>query len=322
MKPAVKTSLMLALLLDALLDEPPNRWHPVAWMGGLLGWAERAAPQVDPLPGLAYGAGLVLAGNCLVIRLVNKVEGILSHLPVPLALVLQAGLLKLTLAPRGLNQAAAQAESALANDDLPRARRLVSWHLVSRDTSTLTASGVAAATIESVAENLSDGVVAPMFYYWLGGLPLAFAYRFTNTADSILGYHDARHEWLGKVAARLDDVANWLPARLSAALIGMAAWLGGENGTGAWQIVQRDARLTQSPNAGYPMSAMAGALGVQLEKVRHYRLGEGLRAPDAADIRTARRLLSLATLLGVALFCLLPGMRGSRASQGKGSQAR
>jgi len=160
----------------------------------------------------------------------------------------------------------------------------VSWRLVSRDTATLSATQVSAATIESVAENLSDSVVAPLLYYAVGGLPAAFGYRFANTADAMVGYRDEVYEWLGKAPARLDDLFNLVPARLAAALIVAAAPLTGESAGRAWRIWRRDAGKTASPNAGHPMSAMAGALDVELEKVGHYRLG-------AAGVRR-RRLTS------------------------------
>jgi adenosylcobinamide-phosphate synthase len=311
-----RRTLALALLLDAALDDPPNRWHPVAWMGSLILWAERNAPRGEPHLELLYGAGLALGGSRLVAQLANALQKLLDSLPASLDWLLSALALKTVFTRRGLASAAQRVEGVLETGDLPEARRLLSWHLVSRDTSQLSSSQVAAATIESVAENLSDGVVAPLFYYLLGGLPLAFAYRFINTADSILGYHDPRHEWLGKISARLDDLANWLPARISAGLITLAAALGGEDGLRAWATTRRDARLTQSPNAGYPMSAMAGALGLELEKSGHYRLGAGGRQAAAADIHRATRLLSLATLLGAALLFILPSRRRKRDRRG------
>jgi adenosylcobinamide-phosphate synthase len=129
-------------------------------------------------------------------------------------------------------------------------------------------------------------------------------YRFANTADSMLGYHDSEREWLGKVPARLDDVLNFIPARLTGLFMILSAFLLGANGGQAWRIVARDAHQTASPNAGIPMSAMAGALGVELEKIGHYTLGKGLGAPTAADIARARRLLYFTVTLAAVLFTL------------------
>lgn len=305
MKASQKRAMALALLFDILFGDPPNRFHLVAWMGSLIGWVDRRATSQRPMGDLVAGAGLVFGGGALIIVVARAMERFFSRLSSNLVWLLEAACLKMTFSLRGLRRTAAEVEKSLKAGNLPQARQLVSWHLVSRDTSKLDACGVAAATIESVAENASDGVIAPLFYYLVGGLPFAFAYRFINTADSLLGYHDLKHEWLGKIPARVDDLVNWLPARLTAGLFVLAALLCGENGVGAWQMLKRDASQTQSPNAGYPMSAMAGALGVELEKIGHYRLGAGFPKPVVTDIRRSTRLLSATALLGFFLFPLL-----------------
>jgi adenosylcobinamide-phosphate synthase len=184
---------------------------------------------------------------------------------------------------------------------------LLGWHLVSRDTVGLDEARVAAATVESLAENASDGVVAPWCFYLLGGLPAALAYRFVNTADAMLGYRDAEREWLGKVPARLDDLLNLLPARLTAALILLAAPLFRQRWATALRVWWRDARKTASPNAGQPMAAAAGALGVELEKVGCYRLGSGLRLATVADVTRAVRLLYTVASLALVLVAGLAG---------------
>jgi adenosylcobinamide-phosphate synthase len=293
---------VLALLFDLIAGDPANRYHPVAWMGTAIQAARHRAPRGGRLWPLTYGALLVLGGAAVVASLGRMLEHVLSLLPLPLHWLATAGILKTTIALRGLGQAAAEVQAALEAGDLPEARRLVSWHLVSRDTTALTESQVAAATIESVAENTSDGIVGPLFYFALGGLPGAFAYRWINTCDSMLGYRDAEREWLGKVPARLDDLLNLAPARLTAALLTMAAALTGDDAGNAWHIWHRDAGTTESPNAGHPMSAAAGALGVELEKVDHYRLGAGQRAPGIADVGRAVSLMRGAVALGAGLL--------------------
>lgn len=283
----------LALLLDRLLGEPPSRLHPVVWMGTLL------SRLTDPLrgrpPAVAFlGGGAAVAAGAFACWAAGRVlEGRLSGLP---ALALQAAALKTALSVRALDRAAGEVEGALCAGDLEAARQALSRHLVSRPTAGLPASSCAAAAVESVAENLNDSLVAPLFFYRLGGLGGALAYRFLDTADSMLGYRDPEHEWLGKAAARLEDAAAWLPARLAAALIALSAIPAGEDARGALRIWRRDGGLTASPNAGRPMAAMAGALGVELEKAGHYRLGRGLRRPEAGDLRRARRLLRTAAL--------------------------
>lgn len=305
--------ILLALLIDLIFGDPPNRFHPVAWMGSVIGWARRHAPTAGHRAQFLYGAGLVGGGALLVAGsgwlLARGLERLPQRLPqrLPwwLRLLGEALLLKTTLALHGLSAAANAVYQPLQNDNLVAARRQLSWHLVSRDTSTLSAAQVAAATIESVAENASDGVIAPLVFYTVGGLPAALAYRFVNTADAMLGYRDPQREWLGKATARLDDGLNLVPARLTAVLLIAATWLTGNDAGRAWRIWRRDAHQTASPNAGQPMSAMAGALGVALEKVGHYNLGAGQRAPVAADIPHSVWLMQVAVGLAAVSAALI-----------------
>jgi adenosylcobinamide-phosphate synthase len=298
--------LLAAVLLDLAAGEPPNRVHPVAAMGWLIQSLRKRAPVRGRWRPLLAGLGIVAAGLTLAAGLGMLV---VSSRGIPLAgmkevgLVLEVLLLKSTFSLRGLFQAAAAVQRPLEEGDLVEARRLLAWHLVSRDTADLDEARVAAAVVESVAENASDSVVAPWFFYLLGGLPAALAYRFVNTADALLGYRDAEREWLGKVPARLDDLLNLVPARLTALGILLGALLlnGGverfRRGLAVWW---RDARRTASPNAGHPMAAAAGVLGIELEKVGYYRLGAGLAAPRTADIGGALRMLAVVAGLNLA----------------------
>lgn len=292
--------MALALLLDALCGDLPNRWHPVAWMGSAIAAARRYAPSDSPAAQFVYGAGVALGGALLVGMVGQGLARLCARLPQPLGWIVEAMLLKQTVALRGLAQAAQAVATPLAAGNEDEARHQLRWHLVSRETDTLDAPRIAAATIESVAENSSDGVIAPLFYYAGAGLPGALVYRWLNTVDSLWGYRDPAREWLGKAGARADDVANWLPARITALLLVIAAWLAGKPGQ-AWRIWRRDGHLTASPNAGEPMSAMAGALEVELEKVGHYRLGAGLALPEAGDIQRSVALMRGAVVVGMAL---------------------
>ncbi|MGQ9786776.1 MAG: adenosylcobinamide-phosphate synthase CbiB [Anaerolineae bacterium] len=297
--------IALALLIDLVFGDPPNHLHPVAYMGKAIALAKRFAPQRSKGGRLFYG-GAVVAGGCVTIYLAGRaIVHAFACLPTPLRWLGEAILLKMLFSLSGLVKAAHQIQCALKRGDLNEARRLASWHLVSRDTSQLSDAHVAAATIESVAENACDGVIAPLLYYALGGLPATLAYRFASTCDSMWGYRGAEYEWLGKAAARLDDLLNLLPARLTAALIMLAALFLGEDVRMAWRIWRRDAAITASPNAGHPMSATAGALGVELEKIGHYRLGQGLRHPRAQDIHRATRLITVCCGLAAVLMAVL-----------------
>lgn len=292
---------LVAILLDVVLGDPPGFWHPVAWMGAFLqGCRKLASPLQGRTAPLLAGGLIILVGvtGCLAAGWLVSVG--CQHVPPLAGWLIEGVLLKMTLASRGLALAARQVQAALEEGDLKEARRLLSWHLVSRDTTTLTESQVRAATIESVAENTSDGVVAPLFWYAVGGLPAALAYRLVNTADAILGYRDAEREWLGKLSARCDDLVNIIPARLTA---GLMLLLGG-GGSVSVRIWWSDCRKTASPNAGHPMAAAAGILGVELEKVGLYTLGEGQRQPEARDLRRTIGLLwrTTAGTIGL-LFC-------------------
>jgi adenosylcobinamide-phosphate synthase len=292
--------MLLALLLDGIFGDLPNRWHPVAWIGTAIHAMRRYAPATGASAQFLYGAAVTLSGAILVAALGRALTRLCRQVPPPLDWLIEAMMLKQTVALRGLAHAAHQVYAPLQAGDESEARRQLCWHLVSRDTTTLDAPRIAAATIESVAENSSDGVIAPLFTYALVGLPGALCYRWLNTVDSLWGYRDPAREWLGKAGARADDVANWLPARLTALLLIAAACLRGRAGQ-AWRIWRRDAHLTASPNAGQPMSAMAGALEVELEKIGHYQLGIGLALPSAADIPRAVTLMRTAVAIGMAL---------------------
>ena len=213
--------------------------------------------------------------------------------------------LDLAFALRTLLGRAAEVRAALDRNDVDQARALLAMHLVSRDTSDLAPGEIAGATIESVAENLSDGVIAPWLWFAAAGAPGALAYRTVNTLDSMWGYRTAPYAELGYGAAHLDDIANLIPARVTAAAICAAAFAGGHAGS-AIETWRRDGDATESPNAGHPMAAMAGALGVTLTKRGAYRLGSG-REPGPEDITAAIAIARRAAVVagGALLFAML-----------------
>jgi adenosylcobinamide-phosphate synthase len=274
---------VVALLADAAFGEPPAVVHPTVWLGhGIAAGRRRLGHR-----GLAGGAIVALGAAALAGGVGMAVDVLLGDRPVARGLAL-----KPALALRALLEAGGVVERALARGDLPAARRLLSEHLVSRDTTALSVSDVAGAAISSLAENLNDSVVAPLLAFRLGGLGGAYAYRAINTADAMLGYRTLELEWFGKTAARADDVVNWIPARLSAVLIAVVG--------GGLEIAVADARRTPSPNGGWPMAAMAGALGVVLRKPGVYTLNATGREPRAADIARARRIVIGAAALALA----------------------
>ncbi len=299
--------LATALFVDWTIGEWPSVIHPVVWMGKSIALFERIAPRAGARRQLAFGAAIALLVPALFAAGSAFVLARASVVPL-LELALAVVLLKSTFALRALSHAATRVERALGGDRVDEARFGLR-SLCSRDPSELGPRELVAATIESVAENASDSFVAPLFYYALFGLPAAIAYRAVNTLDAMIGYH-GRYEYLGKASARLDDVLNWLPARITAALLLVAGFIGGKRVRRAWSTWRRDAKTTESPNAGRPMAVMAGLLGVELEKAGHYRLGDPLEPLEAAKIGEARRVLGLAAALAVGVAGAWMGARG------------
>jgi adenosylcobinamide-phosphate synthase len=302
------TILLGALAVDLVFGEPPARFHPVVWMGRLQTALRRRAP-VGPAAAFLWGTlmavvGPLLFGGCAWVAL-RQCNGLVR-------LLVGIFLLKSAFAVRALATAGWKVSRPLAAGQLDVARAALGG-LVSREPLTLTPPLVAAAAVESVAENCSDSIVAPLLFFALAGVPGALAYRAINTLDAMIGYR-GELEWLGKAAARLDDLANLLPARATALLLALAAPLGGGSVRSALSIWARDRRLTESPNAGHPMAAMAGALGLELEKRGHYRLGAGLRPPAPTDIDRAVRIMLGAAACAFALvlaLVLLGARRGA-----------
>jgi len=291
----------IALIADLLLGEPPARIHPTVWMGRWLAAGRARRRARTPLAALIEGS-LVLAGGVAATAALALTAGeLLRRAPGPARPGLTGAALKPALSLRALVAAATSVQRALERERIGAARRILAWHLVSRDTRGLSASDVAGAAIESVAENLSDGLIAPLLAFRVGGLSAAYIYRMLNTADAMLGYRDPDLEWFGKSAARIDDVANLLPARATALLICCCAHTGRGSPRRAVRAALADAGRTASPNAGWPMAAMAGALGVNLVKRGHYSLNPRGRAPVAADIARSCRIAIAAALLAVAL---------------------
>ncbi|HZS41349.1 MAG TPA: adenosylcobinamide-phosphate synthase CbiB [Polyangia bacterium] len=298
-----------ALAFDLAVGEPPNLLHPVVWMGRLQRALRRRAPR-SPGAAFAYGALMALSGPLIF----GGGAWLLLHALAawPWAqLAVEIYLLKSAFAIRALGAAAARVARALRDGDVPAARAALR-SLVSRDVSALGEPLLAAAAIESVAENTSDSLVAPLVYYLALGVPGALAYRAANTLDALIGYH-GETEWLGKAAARLDDALNLIPARLTALLLVAGAAICRRSPARALRTWWRDAAATESPNAGRPMAAMAGALGVQLEKVGCYRLGAGGAEPAAGDVERSIAIMAIACALAAALVALGAWMKAHGA---------
>ena len=288
----------LAFIGDIVFGDPPNRFHPVAWMGNAISLVRRLVPSYGESIRFFSGLALVCIGVLFVGFIGWFIQRACLLCPVYVSVLVQALVLKCTFTVSSLSKAAKSVGTALRKADIQNARQQVEYHLVSRDVSNLDASKLAAATIESVAENTSDSVIAPLFFFAIAGLPGALVYRFVNTCDAMLGYHTPELEWFGKAAARADDLLNLLPSRITAVLmLAVGAIRTGQfrSSVGIWM---RDHRLTASPNAGHPMSAAAGVLGVVLEKEGHYILGAGQSSPNAETIEQSIRMLWDTSVVG------------------------
>ncbi len=304
--------LLAGYLLDLLLGDPRHWPHPIRLLGRAIEYWESVLYQSR----VAAGALFWLAMMGTTLTGVSALLVAAAFLPRVAGLGLVTYFIYAGLATRGLHQESRQVEEALARENLPEARARLAM-IVGRETAQLGPEEIRRAVLETVAENLADGVVAPMFFTLLLGLPGLFLYKAANTMDSMVGYKNYRYGRFGKVAARADDILNLLPARLAALLLAVAAAVVGADPRGAWRILRRDAAKASSPNAGWPEAAMAGALGVRLGGPATYS-GHRLDKPFIGDptptplyktlpgekYRQAIRLLYAVSLLMAAITFL------------------
>ena len=295
-------ALLLAWALDLCFGEPRSAWHPVAWLGLVLAPLGRVLSRGAAAWAFVGGAlvWLVFAGAIAGAAWATQTQ--LLGLSPWFAAPLLALVLKPTFSWRMLRDEVAAVDAALAHGlEIGRARLA---HIVSRDVSALDADMVRETAIESLAENLNDSLVAPLFWYAVAGLPGAAVYRFANTLDAMWGYR-GRWEWAGKSSAVADDVLSWLPARLTAILLRPPLR------PGDWRALRAEARLTPSPNGGWPMGAMALRLGVRLRKPGVYALNAGAPSPGAVHVERALRLAARAAWAAIAGVMLVTWARAS-----------
>jgi adenosylcobinamide-phosphate synthase len=312
--------VLLAMMIELCAGYPQALvravGHPVTWIGRLIATLDRLLNRDTADPHWRRGAGI--AAILLLLGIVGAIAFIVEHelLRLPFGLIAVAVVASTLIAQRSLHRHVADVAEALERDGLAAGRVAVA-KIVGRDPQTLDAAGVARAAIESLAENFSDAVVAPVFWTAIAGLPGAALYKAINTADSMIGHRTPRHEAFGWAAARLDDLVNLPASRLSALLLVAAAALNkSASAAAAWRSVARDAARHRSPNAGYPEAAMAGALGLLLAGPRVYggvkiddaTMGDGRRDATAADIRRALMLYRYADAILIALLAAIAGL--------------
>jgi adenosylcobinamide-phosphate synthase len=293
----------LAFLIDIVFGEFPDRYHPTVWIGKTIAYFKPKFKSENPRTEKINGVIL-----CLLVILIVAVPvglllfGIRFFVGRIAYIIASAILLETTFAIKCMRQYTVPIAEAIKNRDIDKARKGL-YYIVRRDPNQLNEHQIVSATVESIAESTTDGITTPFFYFALFGVPGAFAFRVINTLDSTVGYKDPENINIGWFSATLDTIANYVPARLTAILMVAAAALLGENWRESWRILQRDKAKTNSVNAGWTMSAMAGALGVQLEKSGHYALGDkGDISPE--HIKRALRIMELTAAMFGALVIL------------------
>ena len=309
-------ALLLGFCLDLLLGDPHWMPHPVRAMGALITGLEKPLRGVFP----KTHRGELAAGSALVILTVGISTGVAAlllwlcgQIHPYLAFAGETLLCYQLLAARALRDESVKVYKALRDGTLDDARKAVSM-IVGRDTDRLDEIGVAKAAVETVAENASDGVIAPLLFLAIGGAPLGVLYKSINTMDSMVGYKNDRYLYFGRAAAKLDDLVNFIPARLAGVLLCLAARPAGFDGRNAWRIFRRDRKNHKSPNSAHTEAAAAGALDVQLAGSSYYfgklvekpTIGDPLRPVEPADILRCNRLMYAGTFLAMVLFCGLP----------------
>ena len=307
--PSVLQIIIPAFLLDCVLGDPQNPVHPIRLIGLVISCGVNVfqgcrikSHKLVFMLGMLFAIVIVL----LVYSMTACILAFLCCLGQWLGYAAEIVLCYFLIAPRALYNESMRVYESLQNGDICSAKTNLSM-IVGRDTENLGAGGIVCATVETVAENFSDGVIAPLFYVAIGGVPLGFAYKAVNTLDSMIGYRNETYEYFGKFAARLDDVANYVPARVSALLMIAAACVMKSNGVNAIRIYFRDNNKHKSPNAAQTEAVCAGALGVQLGGDSHYggklvpkpTIGDFTVSPKPSHIIQANRLMYTATVIGI-----------------------
>ena len=306
-------AVVTAIAIDFAVGDPKNKFHPTAWIGALIGKLVSIAKN-DPQKSTRL-SGMILTISiatlvAVILYLINaglyslesdKVDFRLYDFVVTALIIIITGiLLKTTIAIKGMQQHAQLIMDALSKNDLDYARTKLSM-IVKRDTKNLDRQHIISATLESISENTVDGITGPLFYFAIFGLPGAFVYRVINTIDSMIGYKTEQFRNLGWFGANCDKILNYLPSRITSLVMVFAVMILGKNWKHSLEIMRRDSSKTESPNAGYPMATLAGALGTRFEKIDHYVLGDGKMEFTVNNFKSAISIMKLTTIL----FCII-----------------
>jgi len=292
-----------ALLLDFLIGDPKTKYHPTAWIGKLIAvlvpFSRNNSPKKELFGGILIVFTVVIIVSTLLVALDFGISLLtIDIVSLVVSIVVGSILLKTTIAIRGMQKHALSVVDALEKDDLDSARNHLSM-IVKRNTKNLDKNHISSAVLESVSENTVDGVTGPLFYYAIFGLPGAFVYRAINTIDSMIGYKTSLFRNIGWFGANCDTILNYIPSRLTGLVMILSALILGYNWKESFYIMKRDGRKLESPNAGFPIAALAGALGTKLEKINYYAVGDGNIEFTKSHIISAIRLMKVSSIL----FC-------------------
>ena len=308
-------AVILALVLDFFFGDPKNRYHPTVWTGKLLGKFVPYTRSISPLIEKINGMILLILVIAIVSSLMFSFSFILKYagnfnangiykILVPSLSIISVGiLLKTTIAIKGMENHASKIMIALSKNDLDDARTKLSM-IVKRNTKNLDKQHIISATLESISENIVDGITGPLFYFSIFGLLGAFFYRTVNTADSMIGYKTEIFRNVGWFAANCDKILNFLPSRLTSLVMVLSCIMLKKDWRHSIQIMKRDGPKTESPNAGYPMATLAGALGIRFEKIEHYVLGDGNSEISERHFKSTISIMKITTILFVLIFTI------------------
>ena len=290
-----------AILLDLLFGDPKNRFHPTAWIGILIGTITTRMKNENYNLEKLGGIFIVLIPVCISIVVLSGLDFSIDlisveSLSILISIISGVVLFKMTIAIKGMEKHALAVLDSIQKNDLTQARTNLSM-IVKRNTKNLDKNHILSGTLESLSENIVDGITGPMFYFAIFGLPGAFVYRIVNTVDSMVGYKTQMFKNLGWFGANCDNVLNYIPSRLTGLTIVLGSMLLGHDWKNCYEIFKRDGKKTDSPNAGYPMAAFAGALGTKFEKLEHYSLGTGEYEITSKKVKDAISLMKVTSLL-------------------------
>ena len=291
----------LAILLDLTFGDPKNRYHPTAWIGNLIGIITTRMKNENYILEKFGGILIVLIPVCISVIVLSSLNFSIDlisveSLSILISIISGIVLFKMTIAIKGMEKHALAVLDSIQKNNLDQARTNLSM-IVKRNTKNLDKNHILSGTLESLSENIVDGITGPMFYFAIFGLPGAFVYRIINTVDSMVGYKTQMFKNLGWFGANCDNILNYIPSRLTGLTIVLGSMLLGHDWKNCYEIFKRDGKKTDSPNAGYPMAAFAGALGTKFEKLEHYSLGTGENEITSKKVKDAITLMKVTSLL-------------------------